>query len=276
MPGTTLPPSDVASDIPEWDDDPRFATVPPMADDSEETAITDEVARRNNALYQRRHVARRKEAERRLVLVSSPIALEAAGLDPAKSYSRNEVADYYRVDARNGLWQLLKKHGADIEAAGWDQQADAFSAGAVAFIGLIMRGYANPVAASMQQSLDPAPVRITFGGTAMHRTRCAGIAADAAEVAADLREIDPAEVWSRVHGLDPYRKSALVIALAAMVLHDHPGTRAWLKAQDPNGHTHPLGGGVAEGLATLIATPETADGKTVGQLTAITDALVGL
>ena len=216
--------------------------------------------------------AQKARATRAAIVATAAPALTAMGLpNPA---TRRDLAKFLAV-GESTIRMAVGRNAAELSAAGYAD--DAFPPAAAATLILTLRPQASANVAAVQRFLAPDlhPTRITTDGGEAHRARAAGVLGDAAELAADVRDVAADDVWARVHALDAWRKTAMVIALAAMVPDDHPGPRAWLKRLDPDRHSHPLGGAAANGLATLLATPETADGAPLSAIE-IDDEAVGL
>ncbi len=279
MTTTNVPPTNDADNTSPYGEtftpDPRFGdTTPPVTLEPDTRAGIKPESR-----DRRKRRAALKARDERAILLADLSALEPVGITADTVMSRQDVAAFYRIDARGALYQVLTRNTDELTAAGWDKDADKFPGAAVALVGLLVRAQTSEMAGKVQRALDPnaEPVLLTFSGGKPHMDAAAKIRQAACELVEMVRAEDAGDVWALVRSLPEYERNGMLVSLAAMVLFDHPGTGLWLKQLDPNAYTHPVGGSVHAGLATLIPTRDTAtDGLPLSEYAPITDETVGL
>ncbi|ALF01424.1 MerR-like helix-turn-helix DNA binding domain protein [Mycobacterium phage LilPharaoh] len=171
----------------------------------------------------------------------------------------DEVCELLQID--HDPWVLdkvLKRHGDEMAAAGWDAAAGTFTRQAIIRIAMRLRASTSPRAARIAKAAKAGSRLMRFD----HGTRsqqCASILDRATALAEQVRDDDPGEVWSALNRLDRHVLTGVAVALAAMVDIDKPGVMRFLRSLAP-------GGSSAEGLQRLVPTRETTDGLPLSAL----------
>ncbi|WP_301119885.1 hypothetical protein [Mycolicibacterium fortuitum] len=212
--------------------------------------------------------AQRRETKRRTNLTADPAVvmavLEAAadGVQPSAIMPVEDVRGYFQV-SQSALRAVTNAHYRELVDVGYQPSAGGrssrYKARAVAHLGMLMRPTSSRVARSIAEEfglpVPPLPVGRAFSRNSVHVNRCEQVMARAGDLAHQVRDDDPALVWSQLERMRRYELQALTVALAALLPVEAGGLGSWLAdlpgARDRDGDAGPR----ANGLAMVLPTP---------------------
>ncbi|QTF82049.1 hypothetical protein SEA_FEFFERHEAD_50 [Mycobacterium phage Fefferhead] len=172
-----------------------------------------------------------------------------------------EVCRLLRVDHNDVLRNVLDRHGDELAADGWDKAAGTFTRRAIIRIALLVRASTSPRAERIAKAAEVGGRLISFDH-GPRAQQCVHILDRAMQLAEQIRDDDPGEIWAALHKVDRHTLTGVAVALAAMVDIDAPGVTKWLRSLAP--------GGAVAGLQRLVPTRETTDGMPLSVLDQIT------
>ncbi|QFG09239.1 MerR-like helix-turn-helix DNA binding domain protein [Mycobacterium phage Efra2] len=164
----------------------------------------------------------------------------------------DEVCRLLRIDQSDVLGKVLKRHGDELAAHGWDRATGTFTRRAIIQVALLVRSSTSARAARIAKAAKAGSRPISFAHSPRSQ-QCPNILERAFDLATEARDDDPGEVWARLRKLDRHTLTGVAVALAAMVDVEAAGITKYLRGLSG-------GGSAAEGLQRLVPTRETTDG----------------
>ncbi|AEK09863.1 hypothetical protein SEA_SHEDLOCKHOLMES_53 [Mycobacterium phage ShedlockHolmes] len=172
--------------------------------------------------------------------------------------SAEEVCRLLAIESRGSLRNVLNRHGDELAADGWDRAANTFTRRAVIRIALMLRASSSPRAGRIAMAAKAGSKVISFDHAPLSRMT-QGVLDRAYELAAQVRDEDPGEVWAALGRLDRHTLQGVAVALAALTPIESSGVTRYLRSLAG-------GGNPAAGLARLVPTRETSDGMPLSLL----------
>lgn len=163
-----------------------------------------------------------------------------------------EVCRLLRIDEGDVLGKVIGRHGDELAALGWDRKAGTFTRQAIIHISLLVRSSTSARAARIAKAAKAGSRPISFTHSP-HSQQCTHMLERAFDLATEVRDDDPGEVWARLRKLDRHTLTGVAIALAAIVDVEGAGATRYLRRL-----AH--GGPAGEGLQRLVPTRESTDG----------------
>lgn len=164
----------------------------------------------------------------------------------------DEVCRLLQIDQSDVLGKVLKRHGDELTAHGWDRAAGTFTRRSVIQIALLVRSSTSARAARIAKAAKAGSRPISFDHSSRSQ-QCTHILERAFDLSTEVRDDDPGEVWARLRKLDRHTLTGVAVALAAMVDVEAAGITKYLREIAG-------GGPAAGGLQRLVPTRETTDG----------------
>ncbi|ASR87220.1 WhiB family transcription factor [Mycobacterium phage LastHope] len=164
----------------------------------------------------------------------------------------DEVCRLLRIDQSDVLGKVLKRHGDELAAHGWDRHSGTFTRRAIIQVALLVRSSTSARAARIAKAATAGSRPISFAHGPRSQ-QCTHILERAFDLGTEVRDDDPGEVWARLRKLDRHTLTGVAVALAAMVDVEAAGITRYLRELSS-------GGPAADGLQQLVPTRETTDG----------------
>uniref|UniRef100_A0AAU8GPJ6 Helix-turn-helix DNA binding domain protein n=1 Tax=Mycobacterium phage Pharb TaxID=3136626 RepID=A0AAU8GPJ6_9VIRU len=170
----------------------------------------------------------------------------------------DEVCRLLRIEGRGSLRNVINRHGDELAADGWDRATNTFTRRAIIRVALMLRPSSSPRAGRIAMAAKAGSKVISFNHAPLSRMT-QGALDRAYELAAQVRDDDPGEVWAALNKVDRHTLQAMAVALAALTPIEEPGVTRYLRSLAG-------GGNPAAGLARLVPTRETSDGVPLSAL----------
>ena len=180
---------------------------------SDEVRAKYERAQRQRA--QREMDARLQLTEGRDDLLAGP-TFNPPLLDNGRGMTTNQVCEWLSTNKAT-LLSITKNHETELRRVGFvpghNHMPNRFSRRAIMHVALLMRTPTERANQIKRRLGVPANVR----RRGAHTTSCAAMLPKALEVAEDVKETDPVEVWERLCAMDRWQLQAVIVALGTMV-----------------------------------------------------------
>jgi hypothetical protein len=147
-------------------------------------------------------------------------------------FDARQLRDYLQV-SQTTLMRVVKYHHDEMLTLGYTpggptRRPTTYPPRAVLHIALIMRpgtsARADQIKKALNQPTTPSPETVAQ----IHSHTCHRILSEAFTIAEAVQDLDPADVWHELRGMDRYDLQALAVALGALVPLDQNGLRGYL------------------------------------------------
>ena len=140
---------------------------------------------------------------------------EGAGID--------QIAEYFGI-SRSGVLSITKRYGTELREVGYipgfGQMKSSFSRRAVLHVAMLLRPNTSDVAKKLRMKMGVWVDHKPTAEDLSHRGSCKGAIDKAIETIANVRDIDPHDMWTDLNRLDRWQIQAVAVALATMVPDD--------------------------------------------------------